>query len=288
MDFVEIRNEDLDSSMGLHGISAESQDCALSDVTRETDAVGTVRLAAREQIKREEATRALAPQAYRMSSLSDAAICGIYRKGKHYMVASDLLLYFSETRQKRISRVDFSQAEELGRELICIEGKENRLLPGEKAPSHKEKALQALQAGGRGLKQALPTWFDAASPSAGDTKKTFPFSAFAAILAVAVSLMLIVASSVLLTRAENRVSQLNSQLLTAYDEMNELQSDLDVRDDLLVIRQIAVEEYGMVGEEYVRMQYITLRDEDRIEAYEEEWATTVELSALLSAMGIKK
>ena len=52
MDFVEIRNEDLDSSMGLHGISAESQDCALSDVTRETDAVGTVRLAAREQIGR--------------------------------------------------------------------------------------------------------------------------------------------------------------------------------------------------------------------------------------------
>ncbi|MBQ8431817.1 MAG: hypothetical protein IJX28_02930 [Clostridia bacterium] len=286
MDFVEIKNENLDESMGLHEISAEPQVCALSDQYRGRGVVGSVRQAAREQIKKEEATRALAPNAYRMSGLSDAAICGIYRKGKHYMAASDLLLYFSETRQKRISQVDFSQPCDLGTELIREEGEETRLCPAK--PTRAQRMLQAVQKGTRGFQTALPTWFDAAAPDTKDTKKTFPFSAFAAILAIAVSLMLIVASSVLLTRAENRVSQLNSELLTAYDEMTELQSDLDVRDDLLVIRRIAVEEYGMVGEEYVRMQYISLQQEDSIEAYEEERASTVELSALLSAMGIKK
>ena len=62
---------------------------------------------------------------------------------------------------------------------------------------------------------------------------------------------------------------------------------LEIRDDLRLIRRIAMEEYGMVGEEYVRMQYLTLTNEDLIEVYEEEKEQAMELSALLSAIGVK-
>ena len=54
-----------------------------------------------------------------------------------------------------------------------------------------------------------------------------------------------------------------------------------------MIRQIATEEYGMVNEEFVRTQYITMETEDSIETYEEEKNEGAGLSALLSAIGIR-
>jgi hypothetical protein len=43
----------------------------------------------------------------------------------------------------------------------------------------------------------------------------------------------------------------------------------------------------MVAEDYVKMDYISLRSEDSVEAYEEERGESVGLSALLSAIGWK-
>ena len=139
----------------------------------------------------------------------------------------------------------------------------------------------------KSLKESANEWFDTTEPDTSNVKKRFPLSAFAAIAAVAVSLMLIVASSVLLTRAESRMSQLNEEISTAYSVANDLQAELETRDNLLLIRQIATEEYGMVNEEFVRTQYITMETEDSIETYEEEKNEGAGLSALLSAIGIR-
>ena len=53
------------------------------------------------------------------------------------------------------------------------------------------------------------------------------------------------------------------------------------------IRRIAIEEYGMVDEDYLKMHYISLGAEDSVEQYEDEGEKKVGLSALLSALGIK-
>ncbi|MBQ8214226.1 MAG: hypothetical protein IJZ80_09470, partial [Clostridia bacterium] len=70
-------------------------------------------------------------------------------------------------------------------------------------------------------------------------------------------------------------------------QAEELKSDLEVGNDLLEIRQIATEEYGMVAEDYVKMDYISLRGDDSVEVYQEEREESVGLSALLSAIGLK-
>ena len=277
METVEIKNVAPASGNGLQ-ISAESQLCALSRYYADRGLCKSVKQEAQKQMAQENATRELAPDAYRLSTLSDAAVGGCYRRGKESMAVNDLLIYFHETRQKRIRNLDFSETS------VEEPQEESALAVAEK----KSVGLsERIQKGRNDLKAALPTWFDPSEPDTTGAKKRFPLSAFAAIAAVAVSLMLIVASSVLVMRGESRTAELNRQITTAYSTSGDLQAKLESRDDLLLIRQIATEEYGMVSEEFVRTQYITLETEDSIETYEKEEDRGVGLSALLSAIGIR-
>lgn len=287
METVEIKNCAPARGNGLQ-ISAESQLCAFSRQYSHRGLCKSVKQEAQRQKAQEEATRELAPDAYRMSSLSDAAIGGCYRRGKDSMAVNDLLIYFHETRQRRIRNTDFS--EDTGRDLFPAEKEEASSGPAmieEKEIGTTKRISLALRAEHKRLKESAPEWFDPSVPDASGIKKRFPLSAFAAIAAVAVSLMLIVASSVLITRAESRTSQLNKEIMAAYSASSDLQAKLETRDNLLLIRRIATEEYGMVDEEYVRMQYITLSDEESIETYEEEKGQGTGFSALLSAIGIR-
>ena len=107
-------------------------------------------------------------------------------------------------------------------------------------------------------------------------------------VAVAVSLMLIVASSVMVTRAESRISELTLDAEILADEVAELHSDVNVQSNLAELREIAVEQYGMIDEKYLEMTYLDTEKEETIESYEEERREGIGLSALLSALGIKK
>ena len=91
----------------------------------------------------------------------------------------------------------------------------------------------------------------------------------------------------MLTRAESRINQLTVEADVLADEISELQSDVDVQNNLLELREIAMDQYGMVDEKYVEMTYLDTDLEESIEAYEEERDTSIGLSALLSALGIK-
>ncbi len=137
------------------------------------------------------------------------------------------------------------------------------------------------------MRDQAPMWFDSAKPDTSREIRRFPVSAFAAVLAVAMSLMLIVASSVLLTRAEHNLNSLQSEISTLSDEVSELKSDFQTQQNLIEIYRIATEEYGMVSEEYIKMQYLALDAKDSVETFEGEDEQTVNLSAILSAIGVK-
>ena len=57
---------------------------------------------------------------------------------------------------------------------------------------------------------------------------------------------------------------------------------------MMEIRRIAVEGYGMVGEEHLRTEYLALESKEDIEAYEQKRDRNLGLSAILSAIGWKK
>jgi hypothetical protein len=193
-----------------------------------------------------------------------------------------LLRYFDETRQIRTATVDF--------ENVSQDEEQTALLPvAEEAPrmSVMQRVRQGIPMVYQRIREDAPGWFNATAADTSENKKSFPFSAFAALAAIAVSLMLIVASSVMLTRAEDRVNKMTLQIDALASEVADLQADADVQNDLLVIRRIALEEYGMVSEEYLKMDYVSMKTEESIEVYEEERQESVGISALLSAIGIK-
>ena len=271
----------------------------VQNITRQFVARGVSKAVANEtteQMQKERQTRKIAPAAYRLSSMSDAAISGCYRHGKENMSGDDLIQYFRETRSIRTRSKDFS----------TLPAKDESVLAGEaEKPCHavvkhgeqvtlKEK-LAALPAQIKQLpantiqfvRASMPSWFDFSPVDTTRETRRFPLSALAAIVAVAASLMLIVASSVMIHHGEKRVSKLTVELSELAVEVSDLQSELDVKNDLLLIRDIATEEFGMVEEKYVKMQYLSMGSGDSIEVFEEKKQESVGISAILSAIGLK-
>ncbi len=148
----------------------------------------------------------------------------------------------------------------------------------------KEKTKQAV----RYLRESAPTWFTQEKTDSSSDRKRFPISAFATILTVAVCMMMIVAGSLMLTNAESEVYQLNVDIDRLQGEITDLRSEMEANENLLRIREIAVEEYGMVGEEFLKMDYIGMEREEQIEVFSGERDDRIGLSSLLSAIGIGK
>ena len=248
-----------------------------------------------EQIAKESETRKIAPTAYRLSVMSDAAINGCYRHGKENMSGSDLVQYFNETRAMRTKNEDFSAIPAEDDSVFVGEAEKpcRAVVKHEEEEGLKEK-LVALPAQVKQLpaktidfiRTSSPAWFDFSPVDTTQSTRRFPVSAFAAIIAVAVSLMLIVASSVMIQHGEKRLGKLTVELSDLAGEVSDLQSELDVKNDLLLIRDIATDEFGMVEEKYVKMQYLSMGSGDSIEVFEEEKQEKVGLAAILSAIGL--
>ncbi|MBE6601456.1 MAG: hypothetical protein E7637_02980 [Ruminococcaceae bacterium] len=264
---------------------------ALSESFAQRGLAKSVQISAEEQIKNEEVTRSMAPQAYRLSQMTQATLDGHYRRGKEYMSSEDVLRYFAENRREYAENADFDGNTGIDVCENTVEAEVSVVA----ADAEKEKKSRALVRGAKGavltakdkLFRAAPTWMDFSRADASREKRRFPLSAFAAVLAVAMSLMLIVASSVMLTRAEGNLSLLKKEITATSAEVAKMRSDFEASVDLLEIRRIAVEEYGMVDQDYVKVEYIDLNPEDSVESFEEKERPSVGLSAILSALGLK-
>ena len=285
MDRVEIREVNSPCEMALE-ISVEPYLAALSAQYAERGLVRAVRESAEAQIAQERKTCELAPDSYRLSNLTDAAIAGRYRRGKDAMNASDLVYYFEETRKKRIETADFSQ--DTGVDSVESEASEVKALTASVASSLLPAVRLQIKALPAVIKERWPLWFSRQKVDASAEKRRFPLSAFASIAAIAASLMLIVTSSIMVTRSEDELSILRREVDLAASEVAEMRSDMNVDTDLLEIRRVAIEEYGMVEAEYVRSSYVLRNPEEKVETFEEERSDRMGIDALLSAIGIKK
>ena len=268
-------------------ISSESQLSALSERYAARGLHRAVLETAAKQIEKEEKTREMAPDAYRLSQMPEGTVQACYRRGKDHMSSADLVRYIDQTRARRIRDVDFSAESEEHTPETALVAVKSESKPEPAAGGFTARMLDLPRRAGRQLAERLPVWFNNSSPDTSRETHRFPISAFAAILAVAMSLMLIVASSVLLTRAENGIHALQEEIDLLSAEVEDMQADFEVQNDLLEIYRIATEEYGMVSEEYVKMHYLSLGTEDSVEVFEDERDETVSLSAILSAIGIK-
>ena len=286
MERVEIREITPAEGCGLQ-VSAEPFLSALSKQYEDRGLARAARIGAEEQALREAETELLDPESYRLSNLTDAAIAGQYRRGKETMEAADLVRYFHETRQKKTRGVSFDG--NMGMDVCetALEMTPTRALVGARAQGSFSIARARVREIPARIKEGMKVWFDPVKADTSGNRRRFPISALASIVAVAMSLALIVASSILLTRAENSVSRLQKEVDMTAAEVSELRSDFEAQYDLMEIRRIAMEEYGMVEEEYLKSHYAPIGSEDSVESFEDDRPTSAGLSSILSAIGWK-
>lgn len=267
-----------------------SPDAYVRMLSEQYSSRGIVRAAqneARRQQEQEAATAHQFPSAYRLSQLSEAAIGGCYRRGKDYMSGEDLLRYVMETERERHSKCAVS--EDTGMDEPQAPSEDERNLPAKRKKTVRAMTLgKAFPAGVvQAAKERKGSWLNFEKADTSRNRRAFPVSAVSAIVTVALSLMLIVAGSVMLTDAESQVASLKKEITAVSAEVAELKSDRELQHNLLEIREIAVNELGMVEEAYLRSDYLQLAKEDSIEVFEEERESGIGLSGLLSALGFK-
>lgn len=288
MERVEIKEITPEMGQGLQ-VSAEPFLAALSKQYEGRGLARAVQLGAEEQARREAETEQLDPDSYRLSDLTDAAIAGQYRRGKEMMETADLVRYFHETRQKKTRGVSFDGNTGMDVCETALEMTPTQALAGTRTQGSFSiaRACVCVKEIPSRIKAGMTVWFDPAKADTSGNRRRFPISALASIVAIAMSLGLIVASSILLTRAENSVSRLQKEVDVASAEVAELRSDFETRYDLMEIRRIAMEEYGMVEEEYLKSHYAPIGSEDSVESFENDRPTSAGLSSILSAIGWK-
>ena len=271
-------------------LTAATPEVCVSALSQKFASRGLVRSAIREAeelMEAEEHTRSMAPDAYRLSLLSEAAVAGLYRRGKNNMETADLIRYAEESR--RLQRRQ-NPAEE------CVSIYETASQPPEAATKERPTALSVIKHVPRRLKrlpiraaatlkERFPLWFDVKKADTSENTKKMPISAFAAIIAITVSLMLIVASALMITHTETKISKLNAEIATLNAEIGDMEAKLEAECDLMEIRRIAVEELGMVEESYLKMDYLSLETPEDIQAFSEKQSREMSFAAILSAIG---
>lgn len=161
---------------------------------------------------------------------------------------------------------------------------EVRAVTAPRKSAHGGNALGTQPARKTAVRRAVEKRNERSEPVIIRNFRNLPVSLLATIVTCAMSLMLIVGTSVMMNGASNEYSDIQGEIATLAKQQNELQTALNIKNDLRMIEDIAVNKLGMVNKDLVTRQYIKLNDEDMIESFDSA-EKNVGLSTLLSAIG---
>lgn len=296
------------------GESAERYIGMLCDRYRDRGVAGRVHADEAKQRRQEALHRAVRPGSHiaaedligsrRRASGEDAMGC--YRSGREngqrFMTADDFDRYYHDRQRYRNPQYTAPvvgavrhEAEELA-ELMTAPPAEVQppkkagwLTDTDKLPAPLRKLMQLS------FMQRLNVWAGETFPrettvtASKERARPIPAGAVAGLAVVAVSVFLVIGSTVLVSQSTREVSQLKDELAQRRATQVELSDELDRKNDLLSIRERAVEELGMVAEPYVNGSYLEGGGEDHLEIEKDNGSSEdggkSGWSAILSAFG---
>lgn len=118
-------------------------------------------------------------------------------------------------------------------------------------------------------------------------KKTVPFPTSVVLVSVICTILFMF---MMLTMAQineftQDISALQNQLSTLQKQEEELKLNVELKNDLRVIEDAAVNELGMVKADEVSKQYVVIGNEDKIEVVEPETTENSLVNTVMSAIG---
>lgn len=215
--------------------------------------------------------------------------------GKLYTGCEDFARYYKDLRGPKSPDAASRNEEEYQKALADAQGqaklqskKEMRLairkLIGEKLreigliPIKPKRLMESI---GRGFPDAE------AQGEVKANRKAMPKGMLFAVMIIFISLLLIVTSSVMVSRTESDISRLESKLEDLKEEEAKLNVDLEVKNNMIDIKEIAQGQYGMVSAEYVASRYIHIEREDKI-IFDVGYSRESAIVRLFEALGLKK
>ena len=117
-------------------------------------------------------------------------------------------------------------------------------------------------------------------------KKRIPKGIFPAMAVVTLSLLLVVCSSVMVSRASSDVYKLEYQIDVLQESKTDLEGKLVEKNNMLDIRKIAIEEYNMIGSDYATSKFLDVTEDEEIELFDKTDGEESFLTTLLKAIGI--
>lgn len=255
-----------------------------------------VRLDAKRQEREEALSHAMAPGAYIMAEKvsdgkADKYRTGLY-KGQRHMTADDFVRYYHDQRSYKMPNynVRTESAVHTDEKSAAAGGQLPKkalwLTVTEQMPQSVRKYLES-PATAR-LAEVSRDWFPIEKEERiekSDAKK-MPAGVLGAMLAVTLCCVMIVGSSVMVSLSIREASILQSELDALNKQYTTLNTELSLKNDMLEIERIAVEEYGMVRSDFVSTKVLTTDSENTVEVYETKSEFGKGLSNLLSAIGI--
>ena len=269
---------------------------ALCERYKDRGIAAHVRLDAKRQEREEALSHAMAPGAYIMAEKvsdgkADKYRTGLY-KGQRHMTADDFVRYYHDQRSYKMPNYNVrtempSQAEESGAAAGGQSPKKALWLTVTgQMPQSVSKYLES-PATAR-LAEISKDWFPIEKEERrekSDVKK-MPAGVLGAMLTVTLCCVMIVGSSVMVSLSIREASILQSELDSLNKQYTTLNTELSLKNDMLEIERIAVEEYGMVRSDFVSAEVLSTDSENSVEVYETKSEFGQGLSNLLGAIGI--
>ena len=243
-----------------------------------------------------------APLAYSIDYMRVSPFDSKYRtgsyKGKSYMSSDDFALYYRDLRDYRTPK-QACRAEE---EYIEIEQrsieKQKAIEAGTRSKKAKWLALtHTIKAKIKETKSRLnleefkkfsADWFpaDCEENRREGKSKRIPRGIVSSFVVVALSLLLIVSGSVMVSRAEMEISDLEYQIDSYEAQRDELLVDIELKNDMLMVKEWAMQN-GMVSGEYVNSKHIDIENPESFESFEKKEEKGI-FYKLFSAIGLIK
>ena len=253
-----------------------------------------VRTDAKRQEREEALSHAMAPGAYIMAERvsdgkADKYRTGLY-KGERHMTADDFVRYYHDQRSYKMPNYSVRATAAQQQEAEVTGGQSPKkalwLTLTEQMPESVRKYLES-PATAR-LAEISRDWFPIEKEQKCEKSevKKMPAGVLGAMLTVTLCCVMIVGSSVMVSLSVREASILQNKLDALDKQYTTLNTELSLKNDMLEIERIAVEEYNMVRSEYVPTQVLTTESENTVEVYEQKSEFGKGLSNLLSAIGI--
>lgn len=308
-----IRGEDLDPAVRRRkDAETEGADNRFVEMFceryRDRGIAGRVHRDVAEQEKREALHRAEAPGTYVMTDTLGEDTRSTYRSGvsdgKAYMTADDFRRYYHHLRgyrnpqyrtaehtpESRAAVRAMVEAREAARG-VNLPKKAGWLTNIDKLPALARKVLANQKVAK--IARKLNVWAEETFPrevvvkESTENKKLrrpIPVGLVATLVTVAVSMAMVISSTVLVSQSTRELSQMKQELAEKNAIVSEISDQLDLKNGVATIKDKATGDLGMVPEKYLDSSYVQNQAEDYVEVFKEE-GEGGGLSALLSAFG---